>query len=128
MPWNRLTQPLSRAARQGLPRPFRSSTRFVPLTVRRFNSSDPKNTGQYNPDPTDQNDSEEDRGQGRKNDDPTLKSTILKMLETAATTAASIAILGYVCNLPCMMVVPKLTLPPSPPELRVTRTISTTST
>ncbi|KAJ5386609.1 hypothetical protein N7509_009150 [Penicillium cosmopolitanum] len=94
MPWNRLTQSLSRAARQGLPRPMRSSTRFIPLTVRRFNSSDPKNTGQYNPDPTDQNDSEEDRGQGRKNDDPTLKSTILKMLETAATTAASIAILG----------------------------------
>ncbi|KAJ5750269.1 hypothetical protein N7533_007297 [Penicillium manginii] len=94
MPWNRLAQPLSRAARQGLPRPFRSSPKFIPFTVRRLNSSDPKNTGQYNPDPTDQNDSEEGKGQGRKNDDPTLKSTILKMLETAATTAASIAILG----------------------------------
>ncbi|CAI7655927.1 unnamed protein product [Penicillium manginii] len=94
MPWNRLAQPLSRAARQGLPRPFRSSPKFISFTVRRLNSSDPKNTGQYNPDPTDQNDSEEGKGQGRKNDDPTLKSTILKMLETAATTAASIAILG----------------------------------
>lgn len=94
MTWNRLTQPLSRTAWRGLPRPLRSSARFVPYQAQRFNSSDPKNTGQYNPDPTDQNDSEEDRGQSRKSDDPTLKSTILKMLETAATTAASIAILG----------------------------------
>ncbi|OQE20022.1 hypothetical protein PENSTE_c014G02357 [Penicillium steckii] len=94
MPWNRLAQPLSRVARHGLPRPLRSSTRAFPCQGVRFNSSDPKNTGQYNPDPTDQNDSEEDQGRGRKNDDPTLKSTILKMLETAATTAASIAILG----------------------------------
>jgi hypothetical protein len=49
------------------------------------------------PDPTDQNDSGEGKGhgQGRSNDsDPNFKSTILKMLETAATTAASIAILG----------------------------------
>lgn len=94
MPWNRLAQPLSRAARQGLPRTFRSPPRTLPYQGVRFNSSDPKNMGQYNPDPTDQNDSEEDQGRGRKNDDPTLKSTILKMLETAATTAASIAILG----------------------------------
>lgn len=94
MPWNRLAQPLSRAARQGLQRTFRSPPRTLPYQGVRFNSSDPKNMGQYNPDPTDQNDSEEDQGRGRKNDDPTLKSTILKMLETAATTAASIAILG----------------------------------
>jgi hypothetical protein len=47
------------------------------------------------PDPTDQNDSDEGKGKGRDGDsDPNLKSTILKMLETAATTAASIAILG----------------------------------
>jgi hypothetical protein len=53
--------------------------------------------GQYTPDPTDQNDGEGDKGQGqgRKSDDPNLKSTILKMLETSATTAASIFILGY---------------------------------
>lgn len=53
--------------------------------------------GQYTPDPTDQNDGEEGKGQGqgRKSDDPNLKSTILKMLETSATTAASILILGY---------------------------------
>ncbi|KAJ5137295.1 hypothetical protein N7526_003528 [Penicillium atrosanguineum] len=50
--------------------------------------------GQYTPDPTDQNDAEDGKGQGRKSDDPNLKSTILKMLETGATTAASIFILG----------------------------------
>jgi hypothetical protein len=68
----------------------------VVLTPKRFNSN-PQNTGQYTPDPTDQNDSDEgqSKGQGRNSDsDPNLKSTILKMLETAATTAASIAILG----------------------------------
>jgi hypothetical protein len=47
------------------------------------------------PDPTDQNDSDEGKSKGRDGDsDPTFKSAILKMLETAATTAASIAILG----------------------------------
>lgn len=47
------------------------------------------------PDPTDQNASDEGQGQGRNSDsDPSFKSTILKMLESAATTAASIAILG----------------------------------
>ena len=45
------------------------------------------------PDPTDQSDSDEGKGRGGDSD-PNLKSTILKMLETAATTAASIAILG----------------------------------
>ncbi|KAJ5103454.1 hypothetical protein N7532_003983 [Penicillium argentinense] len=97
MLWTRLAQPLSRTARSGLARPPISAlgaARFVPCTFQRFNSSDPKSTGQYSPDPTDQNDSDEDQGRGRKSDDPTLKSTILKMLETAATTAASIAILG----------------------------------
>lgn len=50
-----------------------------------------------NPNPSEQNDSDEGKGkgQGRNGDsDPNFKSTILKMLETAATTAASIAILG----------------------------------
>lgn len=60
---------------------------------KRYNSN-PQNTGQYTPDPTDQNDGEDGQERGRKNDDPNLKSTILKMLETAATTAASIFILG----------------------------------
>jgi hypothetical protein len=62
---------------------------------KRFNSN-PQNTGQVTPDPTDQNDSDEGKGsgQGRRDSDPNFKSTILKMLETAATTAASIAILG----------------------------------
>lgn len=49
------------------------------------------------PDPTDQNDSDEGKGkgQGRNGDsEPNFKSTILKMLESAATTAASIGILG----------------------------------
>ncbi|KAL4791838.1 hypothetical protein BDV19DRAFT_369850 [Aspergillus venezuelensis] len=45
------------------------------------------------PDPTDQQDSED--GKGRGNDqDPNLRSTILKMAEAAATTFASIAVLG----------------------------------
>ena len=47
------------------------------------------------PDPTDQQDSED--GKGRSNEqDPNLRSTILKMAEAAATTFASIAVLGYV--------------------------------
>ncbi|KAJ5174546.1 uncharacterized protein N7482_000423 [Penicillium canariense] len=92
---NRLAQPLTSYARQGLFRPLRSNGQFAQTTVKRFNSSNPQNTGQYTPDPTDQNESDEDKGKSRKNDsDPNLKSTILKMLETAATTAASIAILG----------------------------------
>lgn len=99
MLWNRLAQPLTCFARQGLSRPLRSNGRLIQGTFKRFNSSDPKNMGQYTPDPTDQNDGEEGKGQGqgqgRKSDDPNLKSTILKMLETSATTAASILILGY---------------------------------
>lgn len=96
MLWNRLAQPLSFYARQGLSRPLRANGRVVQFTSKRYNLN-PQNTGQYNPDPTDQNDGEDDKGQGRNNDsNPNLKSTILKMLETAATTAASIAILGYV--------------------------------
>ncbi|KAJ5692795.1 hypothetical protein N7462_002218 [Penicillium macrosclerotiorum] len=95
MPWSRLAQPLASSARQGLSRPLKYSGRYVPYGLKRFNSSSPQNTGQYTPDPTDQNDGDDDKGKGRKNDsDPNLKSTILKMLETAATTAASIAILG----------------------------------
>ena len=82
-------------ARQGLLAPRQYNDRMVQCVTQRFNSSNPQNTGQYapNPDPTDQGD--DAGGQGRKSDsDPNLKSTILKMLETAATTAASIAILG----------------------------------
>ncbi|KAJ5953206.1 hypothetical protein N7454_000102 [Penicillium verhagenii] len=93
MIWKRLTPPLSSFARQGLSKSIRPYGRILQYTAKRYNSN-PQNTGQYTPDPTDQND-EEDRGRGRKNDsDPNLKSTILKMLETAATTAASIFILG----------------------------------
>lgn len=95
MLWKRLAQPLTSYARQGLSRPVVPSGRIVQLVSKRYNSN-PQNTGQFTPDPTDQNDGEDDKGQGRGNDsDPNLKSTILKMLETAATTAASIAILGY---------------------------------
>lgn len=93
MLWNRLAQPLTSCARQGLYRPLRTNPRILQCVPKRCNSSNPQNTGQYTPDPTDQNDGEEE-GRGRKNDDPNLKSTILKMMETAATTAASIAILG----------------------------------
>ncbi|KAJ5643873.1 uncharacterized protein N7484_006380 [Penicillium longicatenatum] len=93
MLWKRLAPPLSSFSRQGLSRPLRSHGRILQYTGKRFNSN-PQNTGKYNPDPTDQNE-EEDQGRGHKNDsDPNLKSTILKMLETAATTAASIFILG----------------------------------
>jgi hypothetical protein len=95
MLWHRLAQPARGYARRGLPR-LRSNNRVVVYTPKRFNSN-PQNTGQYTPDPTDQPDSDEGKGQGhgRNGDsDPNLKSTILKMLETAATTAASIFILG----------------------------------
>lgn len=95
MLWNRLVHPLSPFARRGLTRTLRYNGRVLQATGQRFNSSNPQNTGQYTPDPTGQNESEDGQGKGRKNDsDPNLKSTILKMLETAATTAASIAILG----------------------------------
>ncbi|KAI9044380.1 ATP-binding protein [Aspergillus affinis] len=48
-----------------------------------------------NPDPLDQNANARDDDRGRSNDsDPTFRSTILRMLETAATTFASIAVLG----------------------------------
>ncbi|KAJ5293796.1 hypothetical protein PENANT_c002G01616 [Penicillium antarcticum] len=95
MPWNRLVQPARCYAQRGLPRLW-SNNRVVVYTPKRFNSN-PQNTGQYTPGPTDQPDSDEGKGQGqgRNGDsDPNLKSTILKMLETAATTAASIFILG----------------------------------
>ena len=47
------------------------------------------------PDPQDQ--PNQDDGKGKDNDqDPNLRSTILKMLESAATTFASIAVLGYI--------------------------------
>lgn len=96
MLWSRLAQPARYYARQGLPRPLRINSRVVMLTPKRFNSN-PQNTGQMTPDPTDQNDSDggKGKGQGRDGDsEPNVKSTILKMLESAATTAASIGILG----------------------------------
>ncbi|EPS30185.1 hypothetical protein PDE_05135 [Penicillium oxalicum 114-2] len=89
---SRLMHRVSAWSRRGL-----ASRRHVGVpqwTARRFNSSNPSSTGQYTPDPTDQNGSEEDGKGGTRNEDPNLKSTILKMFETAATTAASIAILG----------------------------------
>lgn len=67
---------------------------MVLLTPKRFNSN-PQHAGQMTPDPTDQNESDEGKGHNCHGEpDPNIKSTILKMLETAATTAASIAILG----------------------------------
>lgn len=96
MIWNRLAQPVRSHARHGLYGALRPSQRAVVYTSKRFNSN-PQNTGQYTPDPTDQDDPDDGKGkgQGRGGDsDPNFKSTILKMLETAATTAASIAILG----------------------------------
>ncbi|CAG8939504.1 unnamed protein product [Penicillium salamii] len=96
MIWNRLAQPLRSRARHGTYGALRSHPRAVVYTPKRFNSN-PQNTGQYTPDPTDQDDADDGKGkgQGRNSDsDPNFKSTILKMLETAATTAASIAILG----------------------------------
>jgi hypothetical protein len=42
-----------------------------------------------------QDSEDDDRGRGQDSD-PTFKSTILRMLETAATTFASIAVLGCV--------------------------------
>ena len=96
MLWNRLKQPVGCYTRQGLYKAIRPNNRVGVYIPKRFNSN-PQNTGQMTPDPTDQNDSDEGKGQGqgRSGDsDPNFKSTILKMLETAATTAASIAILG----------------------------------
>ncbi|KAJ5887838.1 hypothetical protein N7495_007879 [Penicillium taxi] len=95
MLWRRL-QPLSSYAKLSISRPTRSTPQLVPYALRRFNATDPRNTGQYTPDPTDQNDGEEgqDKGSKKESNDPNFKSTILKMLETAATTAASIFILG----------------------------------
>ncbi|CAI7580602.1 unnamed protein product [Penicillium glandicola] len=96
MLWSRLAQPARYYARQGLPRPLRINSRVVIHTPKRFNSN-PQNAGQMTPDPTDQNESDEGKGKGKGRNgdsDPNFKSTILKMLETAATTAASIAILG----------------------------------
>lgn len=73
-------------------------TRHIPYLPKRFNNqTQPPNPGQVNPDPMDQDDPDEDGKKGKGQDDgPTFKSTILRMLETAATTFASIAILGYV--------------------------------
>lgn len=94
MLWKRFSPAASSIARRGLVRPgIRPNGRVLQYSGKRFNSN-LQNTGQYTPDPTDQGEGEEDQGRGRKNDDPNLKSTILKMLETAATTAASIFILG----------------------------------
>ena len=96
MLWSRFAQPTRLFARQGLPRTPRFNSRVVMHIPKRFNS-DPRDTGHMTPDPTDQNDSDEGKGkdQGHNGDsDPSFKSTILKMFETAATTAASIAILG----------------------------------
>lgn len=46
------------------------------------------------PDPLDQDAGAGERSQSNDSD-PTLKGTILRMFETAATTFASIAVLGY---------------------------------
>lgn len=78
-----------------LARPLRVS-RTIPYCPKRFNSQ-PPNPGQVNPDPLGQDESDDKGGKGKgRDDDPTFKSTILKMMETAATTFASIAVLGYV--------------------------------
>lgn len=79
-------------------RPLRT-TRAIPYYQKRFNAN--PTPGQIGPQPQalDQDGPDEDGGKGKKrDDDPTFKSTILKMMETAATTFASIAILGYVAT------------------------------
>lgn len=93
MLWKRFAQPITAVAKRGLSRPPRANERVVQTTFKRYYSN-PQGTGQYNPDPTDQDEGEGEKSKGSKDSDPNLKSTILKMLETAATTAASIAILG----------------------------------
>jgi hypothetical protein len=81
-----LSARLSRPRR--LPRPF-------PHYSKRFNS--PNSPGQVNTDPLDQDAGDDDKGKGKgQSDDPTWKSTAFKIMETAATTFTSIAILGYV--------------------------------
>lgn len=57
---------------------------------RRHNAQD---TGRVSPCVMDQEDGDNPKGKEDK-EDPNFKSTILKMLETAATTFASIAVLG----------------------------------
>lgn len=74
---------LTRYARVSRPREV---ARIIPYYAKRFNSQNPQNTGQVNPDPLDQ-----DAGDGHS-----WKSTAFKIMETAATTFTSIAILGCV--------------------------------
>ncbi|KAJ5239949.1 hypothetical protein N7468_004568 [Penicillium chermesinum] len=93
MLWAKIASPLSSCARRGLGGQLRAATRnFQSIAV--HHHPNPQSYGQYTPDPTDQADGDEGGGKGRRSDDPTFKSTILKMLETSATTAASIFILG----------------------------------
>ncbi|OJJ61128.1 hypothetical protein ASPSYDRAFT_147456 [Aspergillus sydowii CBS 593.65] len=90
--------------RRSIQRYFVSSTRARPLVPRR-----PPGTSAYSgqsysqnslpgaPDPTDQADQEDQGGgksQANNDQDPNFRSTILKMMESAATTFASIAVLG----------------------------------
>ncbi|KAL4918522.1 hypothetical protein BDW62DRAFT_181023 [Aspergillus aurantiobrunneus] len=80
---------------------FLSSTRTRPWVPRRMPGRIVAYSGQSfsessipsGPDPTDQANQDDDKGRGN-DQDPNLRSTILKMLESAATTFASIAVLG----------------------------------
>lgn len=77
-----------------LSRPRRLARPF-PLYPKRFNS--PNTPGQVNTDPLDQDGGDDDAGKGKgQGDEPNWKSTAFKVMETAATTFTSIAILGYV--------------------------------
>ncbi|KAF7114113.1 hypothetical protein CNMCM5793_007093 [Aspergillus hiratsukae] len=90
MLWNRSVQrSLSAAARVGLHRPV-GVHQTVPRLAARYFSQTP---GLSATNPLEQDREDDDRGRGQDSD-PNFKSTILRMLETAATTFASIAVLG----------------------------------
>ncbi|BCS22725.1 ATP-binding protein [Aspergillus puulaauensis] len=90
---------------RSLQRYFVSPTRVRPWVPRRPPGRAPAYSGQSfsqnslpgAPDPTDQADQEDQgggKGQANNDQDPNFRSTILKMMESAATTFASIAVLG----------------------------------
>jgi hypothetical protein len=74
--------PLASNVRRGL---GASQRRPIPYSWRRLNS--------HFVSPGESDDA--DAGKGKGDDLPTFKSTLLKMFESAATTFASIAVLGY---------------------------------
>lgn len=96
----RLNQSLTAYSRLALFRPQRINRTTIPYYQKRFN---PQNAGQISSGLLDQNTNsgaeEEKKGGGNNggsDSEPNLRSTLLRMFETAATTFASIAILGCV--------------------------------